>query len=80
MKVDKYIAFLMGVFLGAIITLSVVLIATFFEYPETPSTTYECPCEVEQVVTDVIRHTNKDGMQTITTYIDVKDCILSNNN
>jgi len=49
-------------------------------FPPDPITTYECPCELSQLETDVVRHTNKDGIETITTYIDIKDCIKSNNN
>lgn len=45
-----------------------------------PITTYECPCELSQLKTDVVRHTNKDGIETVTTYIEIKDCIQSNNN
>jgi len=69
--------------IAAVVTLFLAILIkvanpTLFQPPHT--TTYECPCEVDQLVTDVVRHTNKDGMTTVTTYIEIKDCIQSNNN
>ena len=41
-----------------------------------PATLYECPCEASEVVNDVVRHTNKNGMPSVTTFIDIKDCLI----
>jgi hypothetical protein len=41
-----------------------------------PPTLYECPCEVSEVVKDVIRHTNKEGTSSVTTFVDIKDCLI----
>ena len=51
----------------------------YFEsnYPvKPPPTLYECPCEASEVVNDVVRHTNKNGMPSVTTFIDIKDCLI----
>ena len=39
-------------------------------------TLYECPCESEELIKDVVRHTNKDGMKSVTTFVDVKGCLI----
>jgi hypothetical protein len=41
-----------------------------------PPTLYECPCESEELIKDVVRHTNKDGMKSVTTFVDVKGCLI----
>jgi hypothetical protein len=41
-----------------------------------PPTLYECPCESEEIVKDVVRHTNKDGIKSVTTFVDVKGCLI----
>jgi hypothetical protein len=43
--------------------------------PPTP-TLYECPCESKELIKDVVRHTNKDGMKSVTTFVDVKGCLI----
>ena len=40
-----------------------------------PLSTLECPCEADLLVKDVIKHTNKEGMTTVTTYLDVSKCV-----
>lgn len=75
--------FLESFAVACLITIFVLILVraanpTLFQH--TPRTTYECPCELSQLETDVLRHTNKDGIETVTTYIDIKDCIKSNNN
>jgi hypothetical protein len=41
-----------------------------------PPTLYECPCESKELIKDVVRHTNKDGMKSVTTFVDVKGCLI----
>jgi hypothetical protein len=43
---------------------------------EPTPTLYECPCESEELIKDVVRHTNKDGMKSVTTFVDVKGCLI----
>ena len=51
-----------------------IIAPILFEKPE-PISTFECPCEVDAIVTDVIKHTNKEGLTTVTTYVDVSNCV-----
>lgn len=64
-----------GYFSGAFI--AVLLCCIIYGTTEKPkSTTYECPCGVTEIVTDEVVHYNKStGDTTITTYIDVSNCI-----
>jgi hypothetical protein len=45
-------------------------------FPKPTPTLYECPCESEELIKDVVRHTNKDGMKSVTTFVDVKGCLI----
>lgn len=67
-------SYILGLFLGSVFSWAITYVFLRENKPE-PPTTYECPCEVEQIVTDVISHTNKDDMTTVTTYIDVSKCV-----
>ena len=51
-----------------------VIYQILFQEPE-PISTFECPCEVDAIVKDVIKHTNKEGLTTVTTYLDVSKCV-----
>ena len=62
--------YILGLLLGSLITLIVIEDTQ----PE-PLSTFECPCEVDAIVTDVIKHTNKEGLTTVTTYVDVSKCV-----
>jgi hypothetical protein len=71
-------AFLLWLSLGACFGwLAGPVVAPFMLGPtKPPATLYECPCEASEVVNDVVRHTNKKGMSSVTTFIDVKDCLI----
>jgi hypothetical protein len=51
-----------------------ILVTPLIVKPE--PTLYECPCESEELIKDVVRHTNKDGMKSVTTFVDVKGCLI----
>ena len=58
------------------VLLFLFIIHESFTSPEPTPTLYECPCESEELIKDVVRHTNKDGMKSVTTFVDVKGCLI----
>ena len=67
-------AYVLGIFLGALLSWMITR-AYFVKNNPQPISTFECPCEVDAIVTDVIKHTNKEGLTTVTTYVDVSKCV-----
>jgi hypothetical protein len=64
------------IFIPAIFLISMVGYLVSRQPPEPTPTLYECPCESEELIKDVVRHTNKDGMKSVTTFVDVKGCLI----
>ena len=62
--------------LGSLFTGAWIVIIVIALTSEPTPTLYECPCESEELIKDVVRHTNKDGMKSVTTFVDVKGCLI----
>lgn len=59
---------------GVILSLIAMYVIDTTEYQ--PRKLYECPCEVEELVVDQIRHYSKLGDTTVTTIISLDNCTL----
>jgi hypothetical protein len=64
------------ILIPAILLISMVGYLVSIQPPTPTPTLYECPCESEELIKDVVRHTNKDGMKSVTTFVDVKGCLI----
>ena len=74
---DNFFHMLMHVIMAVVIIIAFLIVFWLITPTPTP-TLYECPCESEELIKDVVRHTNKDGMKSVTTFVDVKGCLIVN--
>ncbi len=71
----------LGYLSGGVVVMGAIFLLDL-QSPKEPTHRYECPCNAQDLVVDEVVHYNKTtGDTTITTYIDVSDCVeLQNNN